>query len=77
MANKLNLDTIIVITFYFVLIGVVGQKISILFKPPMAFEEKRTNEDVRLPSFTLVSNDIVFLIAVSFRPQCFISKSYD
>ena len=66
MAKKLSVDTIVVILFYFVLIGVLAHALSILYKPPTAFEEKRMNEDVRLPSFTLVSNTIEVLCLASF-----------
>ena len=61
MAKNLSVDTIVVILFYLVLIGVLANALSILLKPPTAFEEKRTNEDVRLPSFTIVSNAIEVL----------------
>ena len=66
MAKNLSVDTIVVILFYLVLIGVLANALSILLKPPTAFEEKRMNEDVRLPSFTIVSNAIEVLCSSSF-----------
>ena len=55
MTKKLNLDTIIIIILYFVLIGVISHAITILLDPPTSFEENQRMNDVRLPSFTLVS----------------------
>ena len=61
MAKKINFETVIVIIFYLILIGVIFHAITILLAPPTSFEENQTMKDVRLPSFTLVSNVVEFL----------------
>mgnify|MGYP001425684404 FL=1 len=50
---KFNFDTIIVLVFYLILIGVIGIQLKKVFDTETAFEEFEINNDTRLPSFTL------------------------
>ena len=50
---KFNSDTIIVLVFYLILIGVIGIQLKKVFDTETAFEEFEINNDTRLPSFTL------------------------
>ena len=50
---KFNYDTVIVLVFYLILIGVIGIQLNKVFNSETAFEEFEINNDTRLPSFTL------------------------
>ena len=50
---KFNSDTIIVLVFYLILIGVIGIQLNKVFNSQTAFEENETFNDTKLPSFTI------------------------
>ena len=49
---KVNYDTIIVLVFYLILIGVIGIQLNKVFNSQTAFEEYEIS-NTNLPSFTL------------------------
>ena len=49
---KVNFDTIIVLVFYLVLIGVIAVQFNKVFNSQTAFEEYELSNDTKLPSFT-------------------------
>ena len=50
---KVNYDTIIVLIFYLILIGVIVVQFNTVFNSQTAFEENETFNDTKLPSFTI------------------------
>ena len=50
---KVNFDTIIVLVFYLILIGVIVVQFNKVFNSQTAFEEYEIYNDTKLPSFTL------------------------
>ena len=50
---KITFETVIVVIFYLILIGIIGISFSKVLDSPTAFEEYETNNDTKLPSFTL------------------------
>ena len=50
---KVNFDTIIVLIFYLILIGVIVVQFNKVFNSQTAFEEYELSNDTKLPSFTL------------------------
>ena len=50
---KVNYDTVIVLFFYLILIGIIGIQLNKVFNSQTAFEEYEINNDTKLPSFTL------------------------
>ena len=50
---KVNFDTIIVLIFYLILIGVIVVQFNTVFNSQTAFEENETFNDTKLPSFTI------------------------
>ena len=49
---KVNYDTIIVLIFYLILIGVIVVQFNKVFNSQTAFEEFELSNDTKLPSFT-------------------------
>ena len=50
---KVNFDTIIVLVFYLILIGVIVVQFNKVFNSQTAFEEYEIYNDTKLPSFTI------------------------
>ena len=50
---KVSFDTIIVVIFYLILIGVIAFSFNRVLDPQTAFEEYETLNDTKIPSFTL------------------------
>ena len=54
---KVNFDTIIVLVFYLILIGVIGIQLKKVINSQTAFEEYEIPNGTKLPSFTLCPYD--------------------
>ena len=52
-AMKFNSDTIIVLVFYLILIGIIGIQLKKVINSQTAFEEYEIPNGTKLPSFTL------------------------
>ena len=50
---KITFETVIVVIFYLILIGIIGISFYKVLDSPTAFEEYEINNDTKLPSFTL------------------------
>ena len=50
---KVSFDTIIVVVFYLILIGVIAFSFNRVLDSQTAFEEYETFNDTKIPSFTL------------------------
>ena len=50
---KITFETVIVVIFYLILIGIIGISFFKVLDSPTAFEEYEINNDTKLPSFTL------------------------
>ena len=50
---KVSFDTIIVVVFYLILIGVIAFSFNRVLDSQTAFEEYETLNDTKIPSFTL------------------------
>ena len=54
---KFNYDTIIVLVFYLILIGIIGIQLKKVINSQTAFEEYEIPNGTKLPSFTLCPYD--------------------
>ena len=54
---KITFETVIVVIFYLILIGIIGISFYKVLDSPTAFEEYEINNDSKLPSFTLCPYD--------------------
>ena len=50
---KITFETVIVVIFYLILIGIIGISFFKVLDSPTAFEEYEINNDTKLPSFTI------------------------
>ena len=53
---KITFETVIVVIFYLILIGIIGISFYKVLDSPTAFEEYEISNDTKLPSFTLCPN---------------------
>ena len=54
---KITFETVIVVIFYLILIGIIGISFHKVLDSPTAFEEYEINNETKLPSFTLCPYD--------------------